>query len=769
MISSLLITIILVASLSSNIHPASNLAFNTSLTRLSSVAIIFSSFLIMNIFYVNILNDGLNIFSGFINISLISQTFLVLLLAISGLILAVIVSNKYLSLSNSKLLVTSRQSYLNNYTLIILFNIIGASFLMNCHDMMLLYIAVETQSFSLYLLSTLKNDSVNSAQAGLRYFLIGSLASTFILLGIALLYYATGLTNFESLYLYLNITDFYSSGGFEGGLSNNSPYVESMDFWNFASFNPFYIVIIFSFVLIITGIFIKLGAAPFHQWAPDVYALVPTPVTAWLVIIPKISLFVLLFNILEMIIGTGNAESYGGFADFIYQILDNNNIIKTFSNNPQVLEQIELNYFSWNLGHITNLYGEATAFYPHFLQIELINSYGTPIINENIYSRYEDFVNSIWNNYYTPRHNLLAYIINITPLGSITIRNFLIFIAIISLIIGAIGGLYQIKIKRLLAFSAINHIGFLIIALSINNKISLESFVFYLTQYSLTNINIFLILIAFGYINYLYPISSNNNNNTFNNPFIQITNKFNKEIFNVKSRISSTSYLSNEKTDLNFINQLTGIFKNNSILTLSFVICLFSTAGIPPLLGFFAKQQILSAALSVGFIFLSIIAINTSVISAFYYLKLIQVSTFSSSNLFSTLFTNKINNNNSSINKTLNTNKTNIFENNTVNKNFNSPFLGISNNKGFITPPYFNSNSSLNKNLSENLNNNNIITLDSLINSDSIESNINLNPKFTNIHSYLISILTLIILFFTLKPNLLLNLSNILTSYSFTL
>jgi NADH-ubiquinone oxidoreductase chain 2 len=101
---------------------------------------------------------------------------------------------------------------------------------MNTGDTMMLYIAIELQSFSLYLLSTLKNDSVNSAQAGLRYFLIGSLASTFILLGIALLYYATGLTNFESLYLYLNITDFYSSGGFEGGLSNNSPYIESMDF-----------------------------------------------------------------------------------------------------------------------------------------------------------------------------------------------------------------------------------------------------------------------------------------------------------------------------------------------------------------------------------------------------------------------------------------------------------------------------------------------------------------------------------------------------------
>jgi NADH-ubiquinone oxidoreductase chain 2 len=129
-----------------------------------------------------------------------------------------------------------------------------------------------------------------------------------------------------------------------------------------------------------------------------------------------------------------------------------------------------------------------------------------------------------------------------------------------------------------LAFSAINHIGFLIIALSINNKISLESFVFYLTQYSLTNINIFLIIIAFGYINYLYPISSNNY--IFNNSFMQITNTFNKEILNVKSRINGTNNLSNETTDLNFINQLTGIFKNNSILTLSFIICLFSMAGM---------------------------------------------------------------------------------------------------------------------------------------------------------------------------------------------
>lgn len=758
MITSLLIVLILVASLSSNINSTSILAFNGSLTRLSTISILFSSFLIMNMYYVDVLDNTLPIFSGFLSLNVFNQSFQILLLIVGAIILAGIATNRYYSLGDSSapqaLLLTSQQSYLNNYTLIILFNVIGACFLMNTNDLLTLYIAVETQSFSLYLLSALKNDSVNSASAGLRYFLIGSLASILILLGIALLYYATGLTNFESIYLYLNISDFFSTGGFEGGLSYNSPYAETLDLWNFGAFNPFYTVIVLSFVLIITGIFIKLGAAPFHQWAPDVYSLVPTPVTAWLVIIPKISLFVLLFHILEMIIATGGAENYGGYADFIYGLLDQHKIAEIYGVLPReaLLEDIEIGYFTHNLGHITNIFGEATTFYPHFLQIELMNSYGSPIINESLYSRYDDLINSIWNNYYAPRHNLLAYFVNIATLGSITIKNFLIFIAIISLIIGAIGGLYQIKIKRLLAFSAINHIGFLIIALSINNKISLESFIFYLTQYSLTNINIFLILIAFGYLNYLYPSPSMNN--TPAKTLMEINNTFkNNNNLNVKYQTNNISTLTNEITDLNFINQLTGLFKNNSILTLSFVICLFSMAGIPPLLGFFAKQQILSSALSVGFIFLSIIAINTSVISAFYYLKLIQVSTFSVSNLFSTIFTNDYKNSDVPASNILNNNNTS----------------GKILDKNFFTFKSAGTQNVINKYSLANLNISNVITLDSLIKTNSIESSIKITPKFSNIHSYSISILTLMILLFTFKSNLLLNFTNILTSNSFIL
>jgi NADH-ubiquinone oxidoreductase chain 2 len=84
-------------------------------------------------------------------------------------------------------------------------------------------------------------------------------------------------------------------------------------------------------------------------------------------------------------------------------------------------------------------------------------------------------------------------------------QNLLILSSLISLIIGALLGLSQIRIKRLLAFSAISHIGFLLLSLSINTEISIESFFFYLIQYTLTNLNIFLILLSFGVI--LDPLS----------------------------------------------------------------------------------------------------------------------------------------------------------------------------------------------------------------------------------------------------------------------
>jgi NADH-ubiquinone oxidoreductase chain 2 len=227
-------------------------------------------------------------------------------------------------------------------------------------------------------------------------------------------------------------------------------------------------------------------------------------------------------------------------------------------------------------------------------------------------------------------HNSLYYTFNITPIGALTIKNLLILISVISLIIGAIGGLYQLNIKRLLAFSAISHVGFLLLALAINNKVSLESFIFYLGQYSLTNLNIFLILITFGYLS-SFSFSSKVLINSSTS--LRLAHRAD----NHQSLISTLVPGQIGSFDLNFITQLTGLFTNNPILTMSFAISLFSMAGIPPMIGFFAKQQVLLSSLSIGFIFVAIIAITSSVVSAYYYLKLIQVSTFSNNNLLSRL------------------------------------------------------------------------------------------------------------------------------------
>src|SRR6202000_553198 len=78
-------------------------------------------------------------------------------------------------------------------------------------------------------------------------------------------------------------------------------------------------------------------------------------------------------------------------------------------------------------------------------------------------------------------------------------------------------------------------------------------------------------------------------------------------------------------SDIEYINSLKGLFFNNPLLTLSLSICLFSFAGVPPLIGFFAKQQVLYSSNSAGYFFLSLIAILVSVISAFYYLKIIKI------------------------------------------------------------------------------------------------------------------------------------------------
>ena len=358
------------------------------------------------------------------------------------------------------------------YPLIVLFTITGGSFLVSASDIVSIFLCIELQSYGLYLLSTIYRNSELSTSAGLTYFLLGGLASCFILLGTTLLYANSGTTSLDGYYIIAGLS------------SIGNEHANIILDW----YNPMYLNI--SLLIMSVGFLFKMSAAPFHFWSPDVYDAIPTIVTTFVAIIPKISILIFLLELVHY------TSSY---------------------------------YFAFN---------------------------------------------------FTWTSGLLA-------------SSFL------SLIIGAVLGLTQFRIKRLLAYSTISHLGFILLALSINSLESYQAFIFYLMQYSISNLNAFVLLVSIGFS--LYPY----------------VNK-------ITSKIEYNNLSDKSNSPIQLITQLKGYFDLNPIIALSLGITLFSFIGIPPLVGFFAKQMVLSAALDSGYIFLTLTAILTSVIGAVYYLNIIK-------------------------------------------------------------------------------------------------------------------------------------------------
>jgi NADH-ubiquinone oxidoreductase chain 2 len=213
----------------------------------------------------------------------------------------------------------------------------------------------------------------------------------------------------------------------------------------------------------------------------------------------------------------------------------------------------------------------------------------------------------------------------------------LLFSSLLSLVIGTVVGLTQSRIKRLYAFSTISHLGFILLALSIHSIESIQAFMFYLMQYSISNLNAFFLLLTIGYSLYFYVYDIKDN--TISNNENKISNNDNKISNN---DISASGYYSNNNNDryevkeenknlhdtnnstIQLISQLKGYYYINPLLSISLCITLFSFVGVPPLIGFFGKQMVLSSALDNGYVFMVLVAILTSVISAVYYLVIIK-------------------------------------------------------------------------------------------------------------------------------------------------
>ena len=201
------------------------------------------------------------------------SVYMKLLVLFSGIVI-IYISEKYRSFE---------KLFIYEYPLLILFSILGMLIMISANDFISLYMGLELQSLSLYVLASMKKDSSKSSEAGLKYFILGALASGFFLFGVSLLFGIAGTTTYTELSLILV---------------------------NYENYSP---LLALAIVMILCSIAFKLSAAPFHMWTPDVYEGSPTTVTAFIAVVPKIAAVAIIVRVLYI--------PFGNIYEIWYQIL----------------------------------------------------------------------------------------------------------------------------------------------------------------------------------------------------------------------------------------------------------------------------------------------------------------------------------------------------------------------------------------------------------------------------------------------------------------
>ena len=263
--------------------PLFNKISSIHISRIASIIFIYTGASSFNCLYIQSIGCGIGIYSGLFHITQISQLMEIFLFFIGGCILIgwpqVVQSDtstnsgcvfkfneplynyNYNSKSKTKSqgiksldkekntdkeslpLISSLESYSTDYSIIVLFSILGSSLLISSFDLISVYLSIELQSFGLYILASLYRDSESATSAGLKYFLLGGFSSCLILLGIGLIYSYTGLTNFESIYLLNSISGIDQPTVLQG--------------------------LSLGLIIIFVGFLFKIAAAPLHNWSPE--------------------------------------------------------------------------------------------------------------------------------------------------------------------------------------------------------------------------------------------------------------------------------------------------------------------------------------------------------------------------------------------------------------------------------------------------------------------------------------------------------------------
>ena len=172
------------------------------------------------------------------------------------------------SLIYSKQYLTDRALFRPDFIVMVLLALLGQMVLISGANLLTLYLGLELMALPMYVLVAMRHTSEKSVEAAIKYFILGALASGFLLYGMSMLYGVTG--SLDLIEIFKTVAD---------------PRVN-------------HLVMAFGLVFIVAGLAFKLGVVPFHMWVPDVYQGAPTAVTLMIAGAPKLAAFALLFRLL---------------------------------------------------------------------------------------------------------------------------------------------------------------------------------------------------------------------------------------------------------------------------------------------------------------------------------------------------------------------------------------------------------------------------------------------------------------------------------------
>ena len=318
--------------------------------------------------------------------------------------------------------------------------LLGVMVMISANSMLTMYLGLELMSLSLYALVAFDRDSPVAAEAAMKYFVLGAIASGTLLYGISIIYGVTGTFNFDQLAAALPIEE-------RGQL-----------------------LLLIGLAFVLVGIAFKFGAVPFHMWLPDVYHGAPTAMTLYIGSVPKVAALALAVRILTE-----------GLVD--------------------------------------------------------------------LHSSWQDMV---------------------------------VILAVLSAAVGNVVAIAQTNIKRMLAYSTIGHVGFILLGISTGTPQGLQAALFYTLTY------VIMAVAAFGMVILL----------------------------------SRRGFEAEKLADFKGLNARSPWFAGIMLVVM------FSMAGVPPFIGFYAKVAVFAAVLDAGFPWVAALVIALTVIGAFYYLRVVKLMYF---------------------------------------------------------------------------------------------------------------------------------------------